>query len=143
MLPHCWNNMSDTNQAVILIFVKDDKVLLERRLPEGTLPSHFLFPGGSIEEDEIDDPVKALKRESTEELGVTPIEFAPINSLIGDTGTTLKPFIITRWKEKIADKILDRGNPLFWEKIDMVIKSPLPSVANMAKMVKEYLKTKV
>lgn len=131
--------MKPTKQAVILIIIKDGKTLLEQRLPTSAFPNHFLFPGGSIEEQELADPVLALKREAMEELGIKPIKFIAMEHFTGELGTLLKPFVITKWVGEIPDKILDRGNAVFWESIEMVSKSPLESVQKMIKEAQKIL----
>ncbi len=131
--------MSSTKQAVILIIIEGERVLLERRLPTSALPNHFLFPGGAIEEYELDNPTLALKREAMEELGIIPTKFIAIKNFTGETGTLLKPFIVTVWEGIIPNKILDRGNPVFWESIEMVCRSPLESVQEMIKEAKKIL----
>ncbi|MDO8618511.1 MAG: NUDIX domain-containing protein [Candidatus Daviesbacteria bacterium] len=130
-------------QAVIIIIIRGTKTLLERRLPESTLANHFLFPGGSIEKNEILDPVKALKREAMEELGIIPIKFMAMPDFTGELGTLLKPYVVSSWTGKIPNKILDRGNPVFWEEIDMVLQSPLESVVQMIKEAQKILSLKI
>lgn len=126
-------------QAVIVILVKGSKALLEKRLPTSTLADHFLFPGGTIEENELDNPTLALMRESREELGIIPTEFIPLSILRGELGTILKPFLVLSWEGEIPTTILDRGNPVFWEEIEMVTKSPLSSVSQMMKEAQKIL----
>jgi len=133
------NKMKGQKYAVIIILLKGSQTLLERRLPQSALGNHFLFPGGGIEEDEIADPVIALKREAMEELGIIPVDFFPISTFTGELGTLLKPFVVTGWEGEVPDKILDRGNPVFWQDLEIVAKSPLPSVQQIAKEAKKFL----
>jgi mutator protein MutT len=44
------------------------KILIDRRLPEGELAGYWEFPGGKIEPDE--DAAACIKRELTEELAI-------------------------------------------------------------------------
>ncbi len=131
--------MATQKHAVIVILIKGNQTLLERRLPQSTFGNHFLFPGGGIEEDEIADPVIALKREAMEELGITPVDFFPISTLTGELGTLLQPFVVTGWEGEVPDKILDRGNPVFWQDLETVATSPLSSVQQMVKEAKKFL----
>lgn len=130
----------DTNQTVIIILVKKGKLLLERRSESSTLANQFLFPGGRIEEDEVDKVELALKRESFEELGITPTKFIPLSPFEGqESKLILVPFLITKWQGEVPDKILDKGNPVFWVDIEDVAKSPLESVQQLVKLAKDYI----
>lgn len=130
----------DSNQTVIMLIVKDNKILLEQRSLDSALAGHFLPPGGKIEMSEINCPKEACLREATEELGITLTEFSYLGDILGETGRLLKPFIITKWDGKIPEKILDKGNPLFWVKIDEFSKSPLPSLQEFSKLIENHFK---
>lgn len=129
----------DSNQTVILLIVKDDEILLEQRALNSALAGHFLPPGGKIEINEIKNPADACKREAMEELGIKLTEFSYLEDIQGETGRLLKPFVITKWEGEIPEKILDKGNPLFWVKIDEFSKSPLPSIRDFSKLIRNYL----
>lgn len=131
--------MQNQKHAVIIILIKGNQALLERRFPQSDLGNHFIFPGGGIEETEMADPVIALKREAMEELGIIPVGFFPISTLTGESGTTLKPFVVISWEGEVPAKIIDRGNPVFWQDLEIVAKSPLMSVQQMVKEAKKIL----
>ncbi len=135
--------INKTNQVIILIFFRDNKLLLERRPPKSSFANQSLPPGGGIEIDEINDPILALKRESMEELGGIPQQFQALSHLYGETGKLLKPFLITKWGGVISDTILDKGNSRFWEELDLLENSSLKSLQKIIKESKKLLSNNV
>ena len=127
--------MPDTNQTVILIILKDGKVLLEQRLPDSELANHFLFPGGKVEESESTQ--QAAIREGLEELGITSTKLVPLEEFIGhESKRILCPFVVIEWEGEVSDKILDTVNPVFRVDFEDVSKSPLESVRYLYKITK-------
>jgi 8-oxo-dGTP diphosphatase len=56
-------------RVVAAVIERDGRFLITQRLPRATFPYHWEFPGGKVEPGE--DDATALRRELTEELGVT------------------------------------------------------------------------
>lgn len=130
----------NTNQTVLIVIVQNDKTLLEQRALDSGLAGHFIFPGGRVEEEE--DLEAAMLRESLEELGIIPTKYFDLTfkkNFLGETGRTLHPFLVIEWDGELSNTVLDKGNPLFWESIEIVKKSPLPSVAEIMAEVEKYL----
>ena len=135
--------MSDPelSPAVVLIFLNKTKVLLEKRPAADEYPAAALFPGGKVEEIDL-NIVDCLIREVREELGITPLWFKEIpqsDITLSPTGRIMYPFYVTVYNGDLPDKILDKGYPLFWEELDSIIDSPIPSVRKIALDFKEFL----
>jgi 8-oxo-dGTP pyrophosphatase MutT (NUDIX family) len=130
-------------QTVVFIFYdsKERSVLVEKRLPNSELPNSILYPGGKINETDEENIVQTLKREIKEELGVVPLEYHYLSGpkIISETNRRLKPFLITRWAGQIPDKILDKGNSVFWEDIEVIAKSELRSMRETTMALKNFL----
>jgi mutator protein MutT len=54
--------------GVAVIYDRDGKILIDRRLPEGLMGGLWEFPGGKIEPEET--PEECIKREILEELAI-------------------------------------------------------------------------
>ena len=110
------------NRVINAVFVKDKRVLLEKRKEEeDNYAGLWAFPGGHIEKGEkIED---ALSREMKEELGV---ELGTVDFLgvIEDIDPTSKDpyehhiFICKRWKGKLQDT--KEEERIKWVDIDYV-----------------------
>jgi mutator protein MutT len=113
--------MKDTGKTVLFIFLKGNKVLLEQRLENADLGNKIIFPGGKIEENEVNDLEKALFREVLEEVSVIPVQYQQLvflEPLIQPSnGRTLIPFLITKWEGNIPKTVIDKGNPFIWKSI--------------------------
>lgn len=132
----------DTKMAVLFIFFKDGKILLEQRTFSSLYSNLLVFPGGIVEEDELDNPVIALLREIKEELGVEVEEFYPITDeeeFISKNNRILKPYLITKWKGEIPEKILDQGNVSVWVDIEDVLNSELEMVQRIGRLAHKKL----
>lgn len=86
---------------VAAIIIKDGKILLVKRVKNGE--EHFVFPGGSLEEDE--SPEEAITREIKEELGIDikpdKLIFQIINRGIEEGYFLIKEFSGTpQWREQ-------------------------------------------
>lgn len=129
----------DTAFVVILLIVKNNKILLEQREFKGE--THWLYPGGRIHQDELEDLSAAVIREAEEELGITPTKLLPIlqEDFKSEIDTILRPFIVTEWKGDFPEAILDTDAPLKWLTLDEAINSPLESISKMAQAVRESI----
>lgn len=62
----------DNKNALVFVFYNKDKkeFLVEKRLTGQFLSGEKIFPGGKVEDNELDDYSKTLKRECLEEFAV-------------------------------------------------------------------------
>jgi mutator protein MutT len=121
---------ANPRRAVVFVFYDEGnrKVLLERRPETSFYAGKLVFPGGAVESAEKFE--ETLLRETTEEMGVKPLEFSAFNTaelIVGETGVRLNPFLITRWQGQIPQTVLDKGNELIWIGLDE-FKTDLESV---------------
>lgn len=131
---------------IVYILTKGSKVLVEKypKLDDTFLANQFVYPGGTIEEVELEDYALTLTREVQEELGIKPIEFSAVTNepLRITADLSISPFLVTKWQGKIPKNILDEDqNPLFWKDINFMEKSPIASVKKITKKIKEYFKS--
>lgn len=127
---------------VVFILKRGVKLLVEERALESTLAGELLFPGGSVEKHELNDFIAAMKRESMEELGVLPIEYYAIPTpkiIYGYGGVIVNPFLVIKWQGSVPKKVLDKGNPLRWVSMHMMLHSPIKPVAEIAQALNIYL----
>lgn len=107
--------------AIVFIFYDKQKrlFLIERRRKKQYLAGEEVFPGGKVNDDEIGNLNKTLKREIFEELGVVPDSHENLGvDIIGMNGYILKPFLVTSWKGEIPKKVIDSGAVLKWVDVD-------------------------
>lgn len=136
-------------KIAVFIFVKERKVLVEKRIKDeiSILEGELMFPGGGLEDKDLDDIETALKREINEELGVIPTKFFPLKENWEILGTNkdvlLTPFIIESWENEIPEKILDEDDSLFWVDLDIMLSSKIEPTRKIAKLVKKYLEKNV
>ena len=129
------------NLVVIFIFLKNNKILIEKRLLKKYQGEHYLVPGGRVRE--LENLEQALIREVKEELGITPLEFVqlPSNKKIqGLEGHILVPFLVKKWQGEFPEVILDRGNSLIWLELDEVLTTPILPTKKIIETLKKYLK---
>lgn len=129
--------MDDTEQVVILLVVKNNQILLEKRFFNGQ--ENLIFPGGRIKQNELENIELAAIREAQEELGITPTILKPLfenQDFYSEIGKLLKPFLITEWEGEFPHNVLDTNTPLIWQDLDQVINSPLESISKMAQSAK-------
>ena len=103
--------------AVVFIFydLKQKKYLIENRTAKQFLANEKLFPGGKVNDDEINNLEKTLNREVKEEIGVEVKEYYDLKQEVkGLGGFMLHPFLVTKWTGVIPDNILDSGGGLEW-----------------------------
>lgn len=136
--------MKKTFVVLALILNEQNKILVEQRLAEGDYINDFFFPGGIVEENELNNLKQALIREMQEELGITLTELLPIphqEVLVGiKEHIVLKPFLVKSWTGEIGQTILDNNNPLSWVDIETQLNSSVEPVRKVTKLLKEYLK---
>ncbi|MBI4039992.1 NUDIX domain-containing protein [Candidatus Daviesbacteria bacterium] len=131
-----------TSHVVVFVFKKRDRFLAERRDFNSSFADQLLFPGGKVEDGEIGNIEKAMRREVLEELGVIPTRFHPIpttETIYGWTGAIINPFLITSWQGHIPKTVLDKGNPLLWVPIDTMLSSQHRFVSETARALNDYL----
>lgn len=127
---------------VVFILKRGVRFLVEERALPSDWAGKLIFPGGSVENHEMNDFITAMKRESMEELGVIPIKFYQILTpkiIHGFNGVIVNPFLVTRWQGKTPKIVLDKGNPLRWVDMETMIHSPIKPVSQIAKAVISYL----
>ena len=136
----------DLKKVAVFIFIKDGKVLVEKRLKDEVeiLNGEYIFPGGGINSEE--DLETALKREVMEELGIILYKFQNLAQdleIIGaNKDVSLHPFLIEEWENEIPEKILDEDDPLFWVDLEVMLNSKIAPTRKIAKLIEQYLKKK-
>ena len=131
-------------KAVVYIFYdkNTDKFLVENRTADQFLAGEKLFPGGKVEDGEINDLTKTLLREAQEELGVNITEYKDMNSpIVGIGGFILYPYLISSWDGQIPEKVLDKGSVLEWVNTK-TFKSNLKLVQELLKLANDFIKKK-
>lgn len=137
--------------SVVFILARRDeagewRLLMERRGDGGPHPNAWLFPAGKAEEGE--PPTSTLLRECEEELAVLPFaarlladgedyfycigRHAPVHRM--------HPFLVTRWRGDVPDRVLDTGAELAWRPLDDALASPVPVTGRMALAAAKYLR---
>lgn len=101
-------------RCIASVLIRDDKVLLVKRLPQRKVyPNLWDLPGGHIEGDE--SPEEALRREAQEELGIEPAEYREL-------GTVLDPvepadiivFAVTVWHGEPTNAAPEEHSEIGW-----------------------------
>jgi 8-oxo-dGTP pyrophosphatase MutT (NUDIX family) len=103
-------------EAVVFVFFKDNKVLVEKRAKGNTFEGLKIFPSGKVEVKDIDGDldyrVEALRREVWEELGVIPTKFRLILAKVypREVNMLLHCFLITEWQGQIeTNRVAEKG----------------------------------
>ena len=127
-----------TKKAVVYIFYdkNTDKFLVENRTKDQFLAGEKLFPGGKVEQNELNDLTKTLIREAKEELGVDILEFTRLNPTVDGYGEfKLYCYLVTSWNGLIPRKILDKGSVLEWvdRKTFIPRLKPVQQILNIAR----------
>lgn len=135
--------MSTKSTVVIFALIRDNKILVEKRPVKGFSEDQYLIPGGAINTEDLETMEEALKREMMEELGVIPIKFELLTDedIPGLHANLLKPFVVSKWKGKIPNVILDKeaAYPLQWVGIETILTIPNKGSKKIAQALKEYL----
>ncbi len=142
------SNMDRQNQQIVIfVLTKNNKILVEKRPVKGFLEHQYILTGGAVNDDELDDLEKALKREMLEELGVKPVEYKLLSSegILGMFDNLLKPFVITKWEGKLPKIGLDPEDPfpLEWKGLEYIANTPIEGSRKVVEAVKKYLKTNI
>lgn len=127
--------------VIIAVFTKNEKVLVEKRFLKNFKEKQYLIPGGKVKKD-LENMEQALKREVSEELGVTVIEFTLLSdteAILGLKGQQLIPFLIQKWEGELPKNILDTGNLLEWIEIEKVLNTPVKPTREIVQALKKYL----
>lgn len=135
--------MAKNKKVVLFALIKDNKILLEKRLLDGFSNLQYLIPGGAINED-LESLEEALKREILEELGVIPTMFKSLSNenIPGINNNLLRPFIVTAWTGEVPQKVLDKEDPhpLEWVEIDRALDLlPIKASKEIMQALKDYL----
>lgn len=128
-------------EVVVFIFYDSQKkkYLIEKRVSGQLYGGMKIFPGGRVEDNEIGNLEKTLFREIKEELGVSPIDYIDLKYPVdAGNGWTLYPFLVTSWKGKISERILDKGGVLEWIDRDKYIPK-LDTMTKILEKVNEYV----
>lgn len=128
--------------VVILIFTDGKKIFIEKRAINGFPKDQYLFPGGIVEQTELNNLEVTLKREAMEELAVKILNFVTLpydEEIFGLGGVRLRLFVITRWEGNLPQTIIDEGNPTSWVEIDEVLNCSFEPSRKIAAALKKYL----
>lgn len=110
------NNTPSLLDCVAFMLVKDGKLLVEKRRPnKRLLPNAVSIPGGHNEPGEsVED---ALIRELDEELGVRPLSYKFVCTLIhfAQEYRRLFYFVIEEWS---GEMVMQEAADLFWINVD-------------------------
>lgn len=126
--------------VVILIFLKDAKILTEKRSMIDFASPQYLIPGGTVEDKETAE--ETVIREAYEELGIKISKFKPLpykNKIQGLKKQTLLPFLIEEWIGDFPEIILDKGTPLFWVSLDEAFSSEVQPTREIITALKNHL----
>ena len=136
--------MEKNDAVVIFIFLKNGKILIEKRAVKNYEGQQYLIPGGRVKKS-LENLEQALTREIKEELGVDLLEFIPLpitEEITGIHGQSLNPFLITSWEGDLPEVVLDRGNPLIWLTIDEVLTTPIIPTRKIIEALQLFLSKK-
>lgn len=131
--------------SAVFILIRDGLLLMERRIDDDPyFPDEWIFPGGKLEPGE--EPVAALMREATEELGIEIVDAVPLCTLQQVfyarphlASHRLFPWLVTRWRGDVPDCVLDSGGQLGWRTLDQALASPIECTRQMAEAVRDEL----
>lgn len=117
--------------VVNALLVRERLVLMAKRsLQRRAYPGLWSFPGGHVEEGE--SLSGALERELQEEIGLTPLEFRFLGSIVDPNATADDPvtyhmFAVTAWRGGEPTIIDNEHTELRW--FDQTVAIALPSLA--------------
>ena len=110
------NQIDDSPRArcVASVLIRDDKVLLVKRLPRRKVyPDLWDLPGGHIEGDESAE--EALRREAREELGVEVQEYRELGTVLDPVEPAdIDVFAISAWRGEPTNAAPDEHSEIGW-----------------------------
>ncbi len=130
--------MTKLKQIVVFILLKENKLLVEKRSHGGVWEGQFLFPGGAVEHHEEGNLELALKREAKEELGIEVLAYEKVHSrkpIFGWNKVLVNIFLIKDYIGNLPQIVLDRGDPLIWVDLQIMINSPIRPVSEIAQAI--------
>lgn len=128
--------------SAVFILIRDGRVLMEQRpdRDDDFFPGAWLFPGGKLNPGE--EPVAALMREATEELGIAIVDATPLcteetiyYARPNEQSHRLYPWLVTRWYGEVPDHVLDSEAVLAWRSLNDALASPVECTRQMAEAV--------
>ena len=119
------NQVDDSPRArcVASVLIRDDRVLLVKRLPRRKVyPDLWDLPGGHIEGDESAD--EALHREAHEELGIHVTEYRELGTVLDPVEPAdIDVFAISAWLGEPTNAAPDEHSEIGWFAADMLPES--------------------
>ncbi len=105
------------------VLIRDDKVLLVKRLPRRKVyPGLWDLPGGHIEGDESAE--EALRREAREELGVEIQEYRELGTVLDPVEPAdIDVFAISKWRGEPMNAAPDEHSEIGWFTADKLPES--------------------
>lgn len=127
----------ETIEVVLAVIRKGDRVFIQKRPATGLMAGLWEFPGGKIQHGET--PVKALKREIKEEMGITIKNLRPIMK-IRHAYTRFKVNLYCFWAEMDKGKIrLSFAQKGEWVRLQDLKKYPFPAAD--IRLISRFLKS--
>lgn len=119
------NRIDDSPRArcVASVLIRDDKVLLVKRLPRRKVyPNLWDLPGGHIEGDESAE--EALRRETHEELGIDVGEYRELGTVLDPVEPAdIDVFAISKWRGEPTNAAPDEHSEIGWFTADSLPES--------------------
>jgi 8-oxo-dGTP diphosphatase len=122
-------------EAVQMVIVRNEMVLLEWRTDKHFAPGSWSIPGGRLEDGE--EPVDALAREAKEELGIEVLvarELATIRA----GHWTIYPFYVQDYRGDLPHEVLDSGAMLAWFRLDEEIPFLTPPAIGILALISHH-----
>ena len=110
-------------RCVASVLIRDDRVLLVKRLPRRKVyPDLWDLPGGHIEGDESAED--ALRREAYEELGVHVAEYRELGTVLDPVEPAdIDVFAISAWRGEPVNAAPDEHSEIGWFTADALPES--------------------
>lgn len=112
--------------AVYTILLKDNQVLMMRRVNTGYMDGKYGLPAGHIEADEF--PEEAAIRETKEEIGVDVKDLQIVSVLYSDDNYVCFCFKTDQWKGEIKNCEEDKCDDIRWFDLDSLPENITPEV---------------
>lgn len=126
-----YEDYATANQAVLVIFKKDNKVAFMLRQNTGWMDGHYGLPGGRVDNGE--SYTAAAIREVKEEVGITlqPADLKPVLTLqrhSDDSDWVDIAFEVTNWEGELTNAEPDVHAEITWLAIDDLPHNMVPSM---------------